>query len=203
MHFAESPAAHEQLDHAKGRGARCLGHVDARFDDNPSVAGRIGCGSFTGFDNRSGQRLMFMQMEKQSYVERAVDSVYAHFSIALRRMPIAATEQRACVIDRQIERGARAKFPYVEIAPERSRWTCAESAIVCACHSHHAEKGPHRHNRWLEGSRFLAFEQPVKKVSFLEAILQKAKALHHAAPSPATMTSGQNVNLQYEIVRAP
>jgi hypothetical protein len=60
-------------------------------------------GNFTGFDNGSRERLLLVQMEAQRHIQRALDAVDAHLAIALRRVAVAATEERAVIEHRQVE----------------------------------------------------------------------------------------------------
>ena len=93
--LAESPAADQQIDHAAGGGAGRVGQVGSRLHHHPGVGGRVGRGAIAGLDQRAGQRLLLVQLEAQRYVERALDAVDADLAIALRRVAVAATEQRA------------------------------------------------------------------------------------------------------------
>ena len=85
-----------------------------------------------------GERLLLVQVEAQRHVQRALDAVDADLAIALRGVPVAATEQRAVIEDRQVERGAGAELAHIEIAAEGARWPGAECAVVGARNAHHA-----------------------------------------------------------------
>src|ERR1700728_1021896 len=197
MNVAEAPTADEQVDHAMGCGAGGCCEVFSGFNHHPSVGSGVGSGSLAGFDNRPGQWLTLAQMKAKGYVERAFDAVDADFAVALGRMPISAAEQRASVIDGKVERRTRAAFAHVEVAPEGARRPRAKGAIVGACDSHDAQKGPDGHNCGRERMRCLAVKKPMKEVRLAGGVFQKAKALDDAGPAPAGMPGGEDVDLQH------
>ena len=138
-----------------------------------------------------------MQLEAERYVQRALDAVDAHLAITLRRVAIAATEERAAVEHRQVESRAGTEFAYVQVAAEGSGRTSTELAIVCARHAHHSQERAHRHNRWSERTGGLAVQRPVKEIRLAKTIFEKAQALDDAGPSPAGVTRGQHIDLQH------
>ena len=72
------------------------------------------------------ERLMLVHAKAQGYVERALDAVDANFAVALCRVPVAATEERARIVDGKIEYRAGAEFAYIQIAAKGPGGTRAE-----------------------------------------------------------------------------
>jgi len=103
VHVGESPAADEQIDHARGGGAGSIRKVRSGFDDDPGVGSTVGGHCIAGFYDGTGQCLMLVQAKSQGHVERAFDAVDAHFAVALGGVSVAATEERAGIVDGQIE----------------------------------------------------------------------------------------------------
>jgi hypothetical protein len=145
MNFSETPSAHQQIDHAAGRGASCFSQIGSRFHNYPGVGGRIRRDAFASLDYWTGERLLLMQIKAQRHIKRTLDAVNANLAIALGGMAIATTEERAAIVDRQIERGACAQLAHVEIATERARRTCAKGTVISTRHAHYAKEGPQRH----------------------------------------------------------
>ena len=109
-----------------GGTARGIGEISPGFHYNPCVGTAIGGRCVAGFYDGSGERLMLVQAKAQGYVERTFDAVDANFAVALCRVPVAATEERARVIDGKIEYRAGAEFAYIEVTAEGPGRTRAE-----------------------------------------------------------------------------
>ena len=81
-----------------------------------------------------------MEMEAESYIQRTLDAVDADLAIALRGVSVAATEERAGIVDGQVKRGAGAELADIEVAAKGARRAGAKCAVVRSCDAHDAEE---------------------------------------------------------------
>ena len=102
VYVGESPAAHEQIDHSSSGGSRGFGKIRASLDNDPGFGRTIGRGGIAGLHNRTREPIALVEAEAQRYIQGALDAVDADFAVALRGMTIAATEERARIVDGEI-----------------------------------------------------------------------------------------------------
>lgn len=192
----EAPASDEEVDHSEGGGARGIGEVGTGLYDDPGVGGRVGGDGFAGLDQRAAEGLLFVELEAQGNVERALDAVDADFAVALGGVAVATTEERAGVEDGEIKTRAGAEFADVEVAAKGPGWARAELTIVGAGDAHDAEKGPHRNDGGRERACGVGVELPVEEIRIAELFLEKAHAFDNAGPSPAVVAGLECIDLQ-------
>ena len=87
VHVAEAPTAHEKVNHAVGRGPCGVRHVGSGFYLHPGIRAAVCRGHITGFDNRSGEGLLPVQMKPQRDVQRTLDPVDADLTVPLAAWP--------------------------------------------------------------------------------------------------------------------
>src|SRR5581483_824662 len=157
---------------------------------------RVRSCSFAGFNDWSGERVAFVQLEAEGHVEGAFDTVDADFAVALGRMAVAATEEGAGVVDRKIQCGSSAELAHIEIATESAGRPRTKAAFFGARHAHDAEKRAYGNDSRRKGARRVAFEEPMEETGVVETLLEKAEAFYDAGPSPPTVTGCEDVDLQ-------
>ena len=108
VHVAEAPTAHEQVDHAVGCRSRGGSQVGSGFYHHPGFGAAVSRIHIAGLDDGSLETMMLVEVKPQRHIQWALDSVDTDLAVSLRGMAITATEERAGIVDREIQSRARA-----------------------------------------------------------------------------------------------
>ena len=194
--WGEAPARDEQVDHTRGCGAGCGGQIGAGFEDDPRVGDGVGLDGFAGFDDGAGERLLFVEMEAQGDIERALDAIDADFAVALCGVAVTTGEEGTGDEYWEVEAGADAEFADVEVAAEGAGRARAEGAVVRTGDAHDAEERAEGNDGGPERARGVGVELPMKEVVVAELILEEAEAFDGRGPAPAVVGGAEDVDLE-------